>query len=364
MMTEYHYDEQLSRRAAYLRLMRIWWIVPLCAACLAALSGLLYTGVITHVSGQMQYRQTAKLYIDFAWNDQTQKAYDYYNAATWDELLFFHPGIYTTIEEELPEEISLEEADEATKASLISDIRLMTLEVTTDDPQKTRTITKAVSDGIVAFGQSAKEFTAITFLSADEPALVIVSNRTANAIWLGAFLGMLLGLFLVWRHSILNDRADIPEEAAKRYDIPVYGVFSQDPALPEFLRKEAGASLKEFSRIINTGRKQNVSDLTEAYPELKEFAAQQGHIIEDMTDALSERPEEHTAADEGPAYEADFRPADQKAGLTGKTAAIVCCEETSGRRVEHSLEQIRRQVGIDGILLVGADGRFLRNYYK
>ena len=354
-MADYHYDEQLSRRAVYLRLMRIWWIVPLCAACLAAVLGLLYTGVITRVSGQMQYRQTSKLYIDFAWNDQTQRAYDYYNAATWDELLFFHPDIYTTIEEELPEGVSLKEADEATRASLISDIRLMTLEVTTDDPEKTQAITKAVSDGIVAFGQSAKEFTAITFLSADEPSLVVISDRTANAVWLGAFLGMLLGMFLIWRHSIYHDRVDVPEEAARRYGLPVLGVFSQDERLPEFLREEAVTSLEDCRLVINTSRTKDARSLMEAYPALKAYAER--HTFTDM-DTVS--------AGQATGGQKDGIPNKIPDGAqeTGKTAVIVCCPDTNGTRMEHSLEQLKRQIRIDGILLADADGRFLRDYYR
>ena len=231
-------QETLNRRSLYLRAFRKGWIIPVAGILCAILTGLLYHSVLTRLAGQRQYQVESKFYIDFAFNDQTQKAYDYYNAATWDELLFTHPQIADTIREELPAGTTMEEADADTKAELISDIRLMTVTVTADTAEKAAGITDAVGSGVTAFGESAKEFEKITLLSASDPAPVIVKDRTANAALLGGLLGILLFGAGVWIYVLMDDRIYIPEDIAERIGVTVLGVQTRDGKGPEFLKED------------------------------------------------------------------------------------------------------------------------------
>ena len=109
-MQDPHTGEQPDARSVYLRTMRRLWVVPVSGAALALVFFLIYTAVIVTVRGQRQYETEATYELTFAYNENTQTAYDYYNAATWQGLLFTHPGITETIEAELPEGMTMEEA--------------------------------------------------------------------------------------------------------------------------------------------------------------------------------------------------------------------------------------------------------------
>ncbi len=114
----------VSGRSLYLRMLRRLWIVPLAALVLAVLFGLVYHCALLLQPGRKLYRQTAKYYIHFAFNDKTQKTYDYYNAATWEDIVFSDPLIRDALAAKLPAGMTMDEAREDTQITLISDIRL------------------------------------------------------------------------------------------------------------------------------------------------------------------------------------------------------------------------------------------------
>ncbi len=308
-------------RSVYLQILRKIWIVPVCGAVTALLFGLIYTGVIVTAHGQRQYTQTSTFYLDFAQNENTQTAYDYYNAATWDGLLYTHPGIFETIERELPAGMTLEEADEATGADLVSDIRVLTVDVTTSDKETTSGLSKAIQDGLISFGESAKEFDQITFLSATEPTLIVVSDRTRNAVLLGAVLGILFSYLLLRLTILLGDAIHTPEEAAERFVLPVLGVQG-DAKVPAFLQKELSENL---SRI-------GLSDLS-------------GNDEITVLTADGDRP----VSEEGKVI-----------------IAIPFGKRGVGTKLQHDLTGMKNagNAQILGLVITGADGAFLQRYYS
>ena len=141
---DYHFSEELNRRSVYLRLLKKLWIVP-AAAALCALAGfLIYTGCVTALSSHQRYEQTSKFYIEFS-VDERGNAYDYYNAATWDDLLFAHPALREVIEQGLPDGMTMEDARSYVLVDLYSDIRLMTVVVTAPTADGAAALTDAIS---------------------------------------------------------------------------------------------------------------------------------------------------------------------------------------------------------------------------
>lgn len=331
-----HVKEPADQRSEYLRIRKKIWIVPVSGAVLALVFFLVYTLVIVTVRGQKQYTEDSTFELSFAYNENTQEAYDYYNAYTWQGLLFTHPDIADVIEEELPEGMTMEEAKEATKADLISDIRFLTVTVTTDDPEKTAGLSKAIQDALVSFGDSAKEFDKIEFLSATEPALVVVSDRSRNAALLGLALGIVFSVFALWLHEVLDDAVYTPEDVRRRYGLSVLSVTEKDGArpIPAFLKEEG---------------KEDLDALTKQY----------GTVL---LKAEKKETEEKAAAALG---RKELVPAGD-AALSGKPVLLVLTYgEARGTMTEHVLSRLREQGAVVcGAVLFAADGKFLSQYYR
>lgn len=216
--------EELNHRSFYLRVLRRLWLVPGGAAVTAILFGVIYTIYVTAFTGQRQYLETSKYYVHFAFNENTQAAYDAYNAYTWDDILYAHPAIRDAIAAGLPEGMTMEEAREDTEAIVLSDIRLLTIEVTAATPEKASALADAIAAGLARFGEVMEEFESIEFLSHDEPQLVVIKDRTNNAVILGAVLGALTALlWLLIRESSSDALYTVNDLAARFPEVPVLG---------------------------------------------------------------------------------------------------------------------------------------------
>ncbi len=213
-------------RALWLRIRSRLWILPLFVLGGALIGGGIYFLVTCVFADARQYQEVSKLYIDFAY-DETGTVYDYYNGATWTDLLTAEPRLSGVIAEEIPD-ISMEEVKNSVKAEILSDIRLMTVTVTNADREKTERIAQAVNEALQSFGEQAKEFDKITFLSAEGPSLELISDRTRNAVLLGGILGLILSASLLWIRVLTGDGIYTPEEATERFDLPVLGVLTED----------------------------------------------------------------------------------------------------------------------------------------
>ncbi len=345
-----HDTEELNNRSLYLRMLKKIWIVPVLGVCLAVVFGLLYTAYITGVSSKRDYLVSSKYYIHFAFNENTQKAYDYYNAYTWEDMIFSSPEISDYIVGSLPEGMTLQEARSYIHADEASDIRLLTVEVRMNDAALAQQMSDGIREGLVSFGNTAEEFEEIEFLSQEGPTLEVVNNRTNNAVLLGAFLGVLLSfLTLLWQET-MDDRLYVPEEAAKRYGIPVLGVWSQkeDKEVPAFLVAE---------RLMNL---EALRDGTEILLVTSEEMA----VAEAAADLLTK--ENLSAKAVGSVLEEGFAKEMKAAAKTGAHVLLTTSfGKGSGAKNENLLQHLK-QMGApaEGILLVGADGTFLRMYYR
>ena len=346
-----HPDERMNHRSVYLRTLPLLIAIPAAVLIGALLAGLIYTGVIVSVRGQRQYRQTSKFYINFD-RDVMGETYDHYNAATWDDLLIAQPLIRDEIEQGLPSGMTMDEARQDMEAVLLSDIRLMTVYVTTPVPEDTLALSEAVKNGLIRFGNEAKEFTGIDYLSSTEPELVTVSDRTQNAAVLGALLGGIAACFWIRIHVLLDDAVYTPEEAAQRYQLPAVAVTDDGRhALPAFLTAENKvflASLRGTKPIL-------LSLVSEG--EAGKANASLGNAFE----CRAFRPQD-TAQD---AVNGRSEKTQQPAGQDKACYILIPYGQCRGTLTEHELSRLRSAgVSLTGLILTGADGRFLSAYYR
>ena len=348
-MTTPHADETLNRRSTYLRVRKHLILVPVSMIACALLFAAIYTLVVVSVKNQRQYEQTQTLYIDFAVNEKTQEAYDYYNAATWKQLLFAQPLMQKIMEDGLPSDMTLQEAEDAVSTDLMSDIRVLTFTVTCPSKEDAQALTDTITKAVLSFGESAKEFDQISFLSETEPALVVVSDRTWNAVYLGLFLGLVFSVLVLWLTCVLDDAFYTPEDVVLRLGIPCAGVVGKD--LPAFLvdeRKRNVAFLAGEHRSVmllspkgEQDAKEKAALLQEALPcEVRAKSAAE-YEVQAGTGAVHHAPEQEVLL------------------------LLVYAGEGRGTRLSHYIEQMKICHAVpDGIILAGADGRFLSQYYQ
>ena len=344
-------DGEYNSRLAYEKALRKWWL-PLALMLCGALAGfLLYTGYRS-LAGQETFEQVSKLYIDFA-KDGTGKEADYFNGATWTDLLTAHPDLYGEIEKELlatglteedvPEETFAGYIKNHVRAEILSDVRLLTITVRGQYRDVLQNTTDAVNDALVSFGDSAKEFESITFLSADAPRLVRPDDRTRNAVLLGAFLGLLDGILVLWLLSVTDDSLCVPEEAERRYGLPVLATVCRDNGneTARALEAEGRANLARFLAEAE----EPAAVIT---PEGKEAAQA---LVQKLGEAAGK-----LSAKEATDYEA-LRQA-------RRVILALPAGKRNGAAAEHIISELGKQgCPVSALVLSDADGAFLNRYY-
>ncbi|MCI2049856.1 MAG: hypothetical protein LKJ76_09100 [Lachnospiraceae bacterium] len=309
--------EILNQRCRYLRTLRKSWIVPAAAAAGALVFWLCYTAVTAAFPAARSYEAVSKLYIDFA-KDESGQVYDYYNGATWSDLLTADPDISDVIVQELPAGCDLDTVRSEVKAEILTDIRVMTVTVTDGDPGRAEAINTAVNDALVHFGSTAREFEDIRLMSTQPAKLVTWSDRTRNAVLAGLFLGAAAGIFLLLTAVTLDDAVYVPEDCERRYGLPVLGVR------------------------VRRGQEPTPEELAELAADTERLGAQ---------GATAVRPGEGV-----PDY-----------GKLRSTGAVLelAFGKRNGTQTEHLLSELGKQgVTVKGIVITDADRKFLDRYYR
>lgn len=342
-----HADEQLNRRSLFLRLRREIWIVPVLAVAGALAGALIYSLVWLSFSGQRQYRQISKYYLTFG-KEENGEAADYYNDYTWNDLIWSIPAISDVIEADLPDGMTMDEAKSYVTAQILSDVRVLTIQVTAPEPEEVQQLTNALEDALVRYGKTAVQFDNIEYLSSGDVDAVVVSDRTRNAVLLGTVLGFLNGAVILWMRELLNDGIYVPEDALRRYGIPVLLVLEEqetqrgrrrgkrktETRMPEFLQRET----QEAEETLRNGVVQLIGEDEEVVRSAAERLQADAGITAGIGDA-------------------GIRKADH-------ILCVISFGQANGTVTEHLMDRMReRKLSVEGIILMNADGAFLTAYY-
>lgn len=387
-MNAAHMDEAINRRSLWLRVRgQLWWI-PAGTAIGALAAVILYMGLWLHLSGQRQYRQTSKFYLTFA-ADSAGNVQDYYNDYTWNDLIFSVPAISQVLESELSDGVTMEQAREDIEAQILSDVRVLTIQVTDSDPQTVQELTNAMQDALVRYGHTAEQFQSIEFLSSGDVEAVTVKDRSQGAVVLGAILGLLISAAAVWLYEVLNGAVYCPEEASARYGLPVLFTLCQDEdkkagALPGFLEKENAEAAKALGTVTllviaeeDALAEQTASVLQERYgiaaraADPAQVLAQAGNAAQvpaQTGKSVQAQTQTGTSAQAGNSAQAEDAaqvPTQDSDALQG---AALCLAVPFGKRNAAVTEHLCTQLTVKGSHLIGlilaeADGSYLTKYY-
>ena len=211
----------------------------------ALLGAVVYAAVRTVPESEREYQAFAKVYLDFA-ADETGEVYQAYNGYTWNDLMAADPIMELTLQN-LPADYTREETEAAVRAEILSDIRLLTITVTSHRAERTDAILGAAVQALETYGGQAKEFLEIHAIQKTEARLVVADSRMAQAVFLGASLGLLLSLLGFSLCYVMDDRIFVAGGIRRVTEVSFLGYASGEETLKRdyetnlaYLREKVG----------------------------------------------------------------------------------------------------------------------------
>lgn len=226
-MREIRYaDAGLDMRKLALCFWKRIWMAAVAAAVGAALGALVYMAVSVVPESEREYQAMSKIYLDFA-PDETGEIYQAYNGYTWNDLMATDPILDGTMRH-LPKDYSREEVTAATKAEILSDLRLLTVTVTSHDADRCNAILQATGQSLEDRGDEAKEFRRIEVIRTTQAKLLTADSRFWQAVLIGLVLALALVLLGMLLFYVLDDRIMAATDLRAVTDVPFVGYGSVD----------------------------------------------------------------------------------------------------------------------------------------
>lgn len=221
MKERYLTDEGMDLKKYMICLWKRLPLVMAAGVAAALLFGVLYTLSRTVPEGEREYQAFAKVYLDFA-ADETGEVYQAYNGYTWNDLMAADPLMELMLGY-LPADYTREEVQAAVRAEILSDIRVLTVTVTTNRQERTEAILHAAVQALTDYGKQAKEFLEIGAIRETGAELVVADNRLLQAVLLGLFLGLFFAVLGVALRSVFEGRIYLSGDLKKVTGLPFLG---------------------------------------------------------------------------------------------------------------------------------------------
>lgn len=317
-MREIRYaDEGMDMKKLALCFVRKIWLVLLAAVIGAAAGSVAYTVARAVPESEREYQAMSKVYLDFA-ADETGEVYQEYNGYTWNDLMATDPILDVTMRY-LPEDYTREEVMEATKAEILSDLRLLTITVTTHNADRCDAILKATGQSLTDRGQVAKEFRQIEVIRTTEAKPVVADSRMLQAVLIGLVLTVAVMLAGMLLYYVLDDRILVAADLRQVTDVLFIGYAGADGRLGQDYADNLAYLKKKQGNVIVCSLKRQDTPQEETWQEL--YGA------------------------DGVVLEIPY----------GKIHAVY---------LDYIMEQFRvRECCVAGVAIGGADGKFLKRYY-
>lgn len=231
-----------------------------------------------------EYEAVTDFYIDYAVKeDGTQ--HTYINFATWDQLLkddvftdkiLFYMAGGDVLADEEAQSASLDYVEKAagiTKQELrgylhgdvLSDTRIVTTTVTTNDPALTMKIEKALVQAMFDFGEQQREIAELRILQEPaEASLVVADVRTFRACMVGLLSFVFVTVLWLCLYYALDEGIHVPETFERRFGIPMLGTV-RSKELPAL----AGKLLREKPALLTADREVDLGQVKTALAERK-----------------------------------------------------------------------------------------------
>lgn len=360
--------EPLDTRLFVLQLLRKLPVILL-AAVLGALcvGGPYFLTKVTFGSAK-EYEAVTDFYIDYAVKEDGAQ-HTYINQATWDQLvkddvftdkILIYMSWLGEADEKTVENTPLPDIEKAagiTKqqlqgylyATVLSDTRIVTTTVTTNDPALTMKIEKALVQAMFDFGEQQKEIAEVRiFQEPAEASLVIADVRTFRACMVGIVSFVFVTVLYLCLYYALDEGIHIPATFERRFGIPMLGTI-HSKELPVL----AGKLLSEKPVLLAADKEVDPEQVKKALAEKK------------IETGEAYRPEElFERADSSTAKEEQTPVSKQTGDLSDKKLLfIVKAGAHNGKQIEKTLNMCEKcKFDIAAALLWDADEKLIKAY--
>lgn len=325
-------DEGVDCKKLLLLFLKKIWIIILAAILGAVIGGGIYMFYRVALCANREYQATSKLYLSFA-PDESGEIYQAYNGYTWHDLMSTNRILDGTMSY-LSDAYTEEEVIAATEASILSDLRVLTVTITADSPDRTIEIMNATNSSLVDMGEREKEFISIEVIGESEATLVTVDSRLPQAVLAGFIAALALAFIALALIYALNDRIYVPGDLKCVTDIPFVGFC--------FEAEEAGGEKshgKALQKKLIEDTELNKSQLIKDNGELEDLElTQDNKITEEECGRLRK---------------------------AGGIILVISYGKTDRTSLAYRIDQMKLQgCKIVGIIIKNADMRFMKWYYN
>ena len=206
-----------------MKMLGKWYQFLICTLVGAVLFGGVYYLYKVVYAPAREYQASATYYIEYVKDPVLTEQSSYFNAATLDSWLTM--DVFT--EQVLPKlgtELTVEELNDHIEMIMPSDVRVVVLNVVTDDPVLSMEILRAYNEAFSVFAHNQREINHISVQDMSEEAQQIKADiRTQRAFVLGGVLGLVLGGIYIVLQYMLDDAVYLPSTLAKRHGLTVFG---------------------------------------------------------------------------------------------------------------------------------------------
>ena len=353
-----HMEEALNLRSFYLRLIKKIWLVPLAAVIGAVLAGGIYTLVTVTFGPEKSYYTESKLYIKFAYDEQAGTMVDWYNAYTWGMLMSTDEILDVAMDNLQDKTIERQEVIDSVTAEVPSDVRLLLITVKNSDINRVNEITDAIDKSLESYGNTNEAFDSIKLIGKTEGRLVTYTDRTLAAVIFGAAFGGIAVVLIMLLLDALDDAVYVPEDAEKRYDLPVLGVLFKDKNDKDsvFVNELTAALEKNVfgAESVQLISSDSIKDDSISSKDLLTLNSALGDGYKEQLSKISAMSVPGSVLD-------NYR----KIGTSDGVILAIPYGAKNGTMNEHIIAQLKKHdCPILGILMVRADEKFIKKYYR
>lgn len=336
--------EPMDYKLFWLRFVKKIWIVLASLVTGACVVGIPYYLVNITFGEGPEYKITSEYYLDYA-EDGSGATYEYFNYYTWSEIVDTDEFL-AILKDVLPDEMFVNDNTlrEYTDATVESDTRYLTTTVSTEHPNKTEKVARAMEEAIILFAENQKELSSARVITAPGEAIISYPDvRCGRAIILGAVIGMFIGLLYVSVSIICDSSIYLPSTLERRYGLKAMGCES------------FGETKNNICYECENAK--NVSFIWEDVKNISESESLMTFIQDVLPDTCEIKKNEKDVLAE------DFEFG--KLRNTDKVFLMVKAGEHNGKKIERIIEQIKRQdIVISGAFLYKEDKKLVYHYYK
>ena len=335
--------ERMDYKLFWLRFVKKIWLILATAVLGALLIGGSYYLVNITFGEEPSYKVVSQLYLDYA-EDGSGTPYEFINYFTWSEIVNTDEFIAILKEQVSGMSVSDEKLRAYTDATVESDVRYLYTTVTTETPDTSLQLARAMEEAVKIFVKGQKEFNSAKVVTMPLEATETYPDvRPVRAVVLGMVLGLFVGLVGVSVQLICDSSVFLPSTLEKRYQTKALGCvsFTESKNNIRYLIKGA----KKLA-VVGLGELDKVGAM-DAVKFIK------GHLEDDCDACVMEKSVISEDFDFDALRECD------------KLVLLVRAGAKNGKLIERAVEQIRRQdLEIGGAFLFDEDKKLIKQYYR